>query len=84
MTLKTKQSLVFLFSLIILNSCVRYPQLLEFRKTEEFTQTQNHQITNHQRILVAPDDILFIQVHSLDPVSVAPFNLSGTKMNANS
>ncbi len=83
MTFKTRQSLVFLLSILFLNSCVRYPQLLEFRKTEEFTQYKNHEITNHQRILIAPDDILFIQVHSLDPISVAPFNLrpSGTSVS---
>jgi len=83
MTFKTRQILVFLLSLLFLNSCVRYPQLLEFRKTEEFTQNQNHQITNHQRILIAPDDILFIQVSALDPISVAPFNLmpTGTTMS---
>lgn len=68
---------------ILFSSCVSHQQLLNFRKTEEFVPITNHNIDNMVRIRIQPDDVLSINVHSLDKMAAEPFNLVSSQFNAN-
>ncbi|MBI1224033.1 MAG: sugar transporter [Bacteroidetes bacterium] len=60
------------------SSCVRHPQLLDFRNTSEFVPLQNQEITNQIRIRIQPDDALYIRIKTLDIEAEEPFNLIPT------
>ncbi len=76
--------LFFLLVLLQLASCVPYTQLVNFRKTEKFQPLEDHPVNNLTRLEIQPDDILFIRVHTEDPLAAAPYNLvSGQNMNIN-
>jgi polysaccharide export outer membrane protein len=86
---KIKSSLllgVFLVLILFSSSCVKHTQLLYFRNQTEFVPLQNHDIVNQIRVKIQPDDLLFIQVKSLDQETADPFNLfsagSGLQMSA--
>ncbi len=60
---------------VLLNSCVKHPQLLYFRNQSEFVPLQGHEIDNQARIKIQPDDVLFILVRALEQETAEPFNL---------
>jgi len=80
---KKRNLFVFMFSASLFSSCVSHEQLLDFRKIDEFQPLVPHDIENLVRIHIQPDDVLFIQVHSMDPLSAAPFNIVPTTGQTN-
>jgi polysaccharide biosynthesis/export protein len=73
--LKYIKTLALLGIFMILQGCVKYPQLLNFRNTPEFVELKNHDIANQARIIIQPDDVLFIMVRALEQETAEPFNL---------
>jgi polysaccharide biosynthesis/export protein len=63
--------------MILTSSCVKHPQLLNFRNQSEFVPLQGHEIANQLRIKIQTDDVLFIMVRALDQETAEPFNLFG-------
>ncbi len=66
-----------ILAVVMLSSCVKYPQLLNFRNTEEFVALQGHPVENATRIKIQTDDVLSIMVKALDQATAEPFNLFG-------
>lgn len=59
--------LAFLF-----NSCVSYPELVNFSRPPELPDTPQV-ISNRRPITIKPNDILQVQVSSTEPMSIRPF-----------
>lgn len=66
-----------LLTMLLTSSCVKHPQLLNFRNQSEFVPLQGHDIANQIRIKIQTDDVLFIMVRALDQETAEPFNLFG-------
>ena len=67
----TRLSLLFLS--LSLASCVRYQELVNFNDTDLVAQSPE-QILNAVDLEIQPEDLLRIDVTSIDPVAAAPFN----------
>ncbi|MBK9012810.1 MAG: polysaccharide biosynthesis/export family protein [Saprospiraceae bacterium] len=63
--------------MFLTSSCIKHPQLLNFRNQSEFVPLQGHDIANQLRIKIQTDDVLFIMVRALDQETAEPFNLFG-------
>ena len=69
------RSILSLAIVLLFSSCVSYPALLNFNEAPGIP-TQPQSINNYQPITIQPNDILDIQISSLDPVATKPFLLS--------
>ena len=61
--------------LFIFNSCVTHEELLNFQEGPDFPEIPQDILQNTE-LKVQPDDILNINVHSVDSEAAAPYNLS--------
>lgn len=68
-------SLALLLLMVLSASCVKHPQLLNFRNQSEFVPLQGHEIANQLRIKIQTDDVLFIMVRAFEQETADPFNL---------
>lgn len=59
----------------ILQGCVRHKQLVNFYESDLPIDTAMA-ITNQVDLTIQPQDLLYINVHSLSPEAAAPFNLT--------
>jgi len=73
--------LFFFLMMIALPSCVSWSELRNFRNDDEeeplVWQTMN--IDNKIELEIQPDDILSIQVYTVDMVAAAPFNVTSSE-----
>lgn len=60
---------------ILMTSCVQHKQLINFN-TADLPEDAPEQIINAMNLTIQPEDLLRIEVSSIDPLAVAPFNLS--------
>lgn len=78
-----KGLLLVLIGILLFSSCVPHQQLLSFRKVPEFITIDDHDINNYSRLVIKPDDILYIQVMTFDKILAEPFNLISITQQAN-
>lgn len=62
------------FSLVFSISCVRHPELINFNGAN-LPEDKPEQIVNAMNLTVQPEDLLRIQIHSIDQEAAAPFNV---------
>ncbi len=72
-----KLTILLLLIMFLTSSCIKHPQLLNFRNQSEFVPLQGHEIANQLRIKIQTDDVLFIMVRALEQETAEPFNLFG-------
>ena len=70
-----------LIFLCLLNGCVSYNQLVNYRG--DLPNPQNIKIENLPEIKIQPNDVLSIKVHSTDLETAAPFNLTPLEQGGN-
>lgn len=81
MTKPSFRILPFLLALLVgFSSCVSHRELVNFNEAD-LTAQASERIKNSLELLVQPDDLLRITVHSLDPEAAAPFNLENPTAN---
>lgn len=66
-------ALLVLF-LVFFSSCVRHPELINFN-TANLPDNTPEQIVNAMNLTIQPEDLLRIQVHSIDDTAAMPFNM---------
>ncbi len=66
--------LILLFVVWTVSSCVSHQELISFNETSR-TLDQQDTIQNPYNLVIQPEDLLRITVHSYDPEAAAPFNL---------
>lgn len=79
-----KQLALFLTIPIFLSSCVKYKQMVYFREAPNNLQSAQITAVPKPVHLIQPDDQLSITIYSIDPLSVAPLNLSVSNPTVNS
>ncbi len=75
-------TLLLFLTLLLLSSCIKYPQLVNFNEGPELSATPQA-IANLPVIRIQPDDALAISVHTVNMDAAAPFNLNGVASNGN-
>lgn len=70
----TIKNLIFLTLIpLLLSSCVQHRQLINFNEAN-LPEDTPEQIVNAMNLTIQPEDLLRIDVHSIDPLAAAPFN----------
>ncbi|WP_425421131.1 polysaccharide biosynthesis/export family protein [Phaeodactylibacter xiamenensis] len=69
----TIQLLSTITCVILLSSCVQHRQLINFNEAN-LPEDTPEQIVNAMNLTIQPEDLLRIDVHSIDPLAAAPFN----------
>ena len=72
--------ILYLLPLFCLTSCVSHGELISFNQTD-LPASSPEDIVNAMNIRIQPEDLLRITVHSLDPLSAAPFNIEQEGQN---
>lgn len=65
--------LSMLIATVLLSSCVQHRQLINFNEAD-LPEDTPEQIVNAMNLTIQPEDLLRIDVHSIDPLAAAPFN----------
>jgi polysaccharide export outer membrane protein len=68
--------LSMLIAAVLLSSCVQHRQLINFNEAD-LPEDTPEQIVNAMNLTIQPEDLLRIDVHSIDPLAAAPFNPGG-------
>ena len=71
-----------LYVLVLLTGCASSEDFINFTQGPDFTPTPED-IANYRTVRIQPDDILHIQVFSIDPVAAQPFNTVNMAAGAN-
>ncbi|WP_282780145.1 polysaccharide biosynthesis/export family protein [Phaeodactylibacter xiamenensis] len=58
---------------LVFSSCVQHRQLINFNEAD-LPEDTPEQIVNAMNLTIQPEDLLRIDVHSIDPLAAAPFN----------
>jgi polysaccharide export outer membrane protein len=64
---------LLLTTTLLLSSCVRHRQLINFNQAN-LPEDAPEQIVNAMNLTIQPEDLLRIEVTSFDPIAAAPFN----------
>jgi len=73
----TIKNIIFLTLVTLLaSSCVQHRQLINFNEAN-LPEDTPEQIVNAMNLTIQPEDLLRIDVHSIDPLAAAPFNTGG-------
>jgi polysaccharide export outer membrane protein len=78
----TYQYLLFCCSLAFLSSCVSHKELITF-DTASLPYGTTQAVNNALELHVEPDDLLRINVYSVDPEAAAPFNIEPAMTEVN-
>jgi polysaccharide export outer membrane protein len=80
MNYMSPRTLIFCFTLVFFSSCVSYKELVTFDAASlPYGTTQA--VNNALDLQVEPDDLLRINVYSVDPEAAAPFNIEPATAN---
>ena len=71
-----------LYFLVLLTGCASSEDFINFTQGPDFAPTPED-IANYRTVRIQPDDILHIQVFSIDPVAAQPFNTVNMAAGAN-
>lgn len=77
MTNKTKilPLLLALSYLLVLQSCISYESMVNYKQGDAFDYNAPMPITNQKKVQIQANDVLDIKVHSHDLITASPFNL---------